>query len=183
MYYDCKGSGLLCWKSKMLWLFLFLKNHNCLCGRLADSNYFYTEESTPCINFFLHIMLCCVPITCTVVTVHAICEGLRNHGFICEFLILGFLAFNATCDCLKCNHSGASQCISCMYRDTAPGIKLFKNSVCTHILKRCSFHDFKTAWLSFPDTSATNLDTIIWDHPFCLHIHPNNPAPKSNRFV
>ena len=25
--------------------------YNCLCGGLADSNYFYTEESIPCTNF------------------------------------------------------------------------------------------------------------------------------------
>ena len=31
-------------------VFIFLK-HNGLCERLADSNYFYTEESITCMNF------------------------------------------------------------------------------------------------------------------------------------
>ena len=38
---------------------------------LADSNYFYIEESIPCTCNAV-----CVHVTCKVVTVHAICEGL-----------------------------------------------------------------------------------------------------------
>ena len=34
-------------------VFIFLK-HNGLCGILADSNYFYTEESTQCTKFYVH---------------------------------------------------------------------------------------------------------------------------------
>ena len=37
-------------------VFIFVK-HNGLCGRLADSNYFYSEESIPCTNFHLYITL------------------------------------------------------------------------------------------------------------------------------
>ena len=35
-------------------VFIFLK-HNGLFGRLADSNYFYTEESILCTNFCVHV--------------------------------------------------------------------------------------------------------------------------------
>ena len=41
-------------------VFTFLK-HNGLCGRLADSNYFYREDSTLCTNFRIHKM----PFACT----------------------------------------------------------------------------------------------------------------------
>ena len=40
--------------------FIFL-THNGLCGRLADSNYFYTEESIPCTNFLVQVK----PFVCT----------------------------------------------------------------------------------------------------------------------
>ena len=43
---------------------IFLK-HNGLCGKLADSNYFYTEESLSSMR--------------NAVTVHAICDGLLLH--------------------------------------------------------------------------------------------------------
>ena len=39
LHYGCKDSGLV-----VVVVFIFLK-HNGLCGRLEDSNYFYTEES------------------------------------------------------------------------------------------------------------------------------------------
>ena len=55
-------------------VFIILK-HNGLCGRQADSNYFYTKESIASTTFHVHIM----SFACTlraVVTVHAICEGL-----------------------------------------------------------------------------------------------------------
>ena len=42
---------------------VFLK-HSGLCGRLADSNYFYTEESILCVNF-------CVCVNLFVYTLHA----------------------------------------------------------------------------------------------------------------
>ena len=53
---------------------IFLK-HNGLCGRLADSNYFYTGINN------VHQFSCkripvCVHVTCTVVTVQANCEDL-----------------------------------------------------------------------------------------------------------
>ena len=35
---------------------IFLKHHG-LGGRLADSNYFYTEESITCTNFCAHVTL------------------------------------------------------------------------------------------------------------------------------
>ena len=35
-------------------VFIFLK-HSGLCGRLADSNYFYAEESIPCTNFRVRV--------------------------------------------------------------------------------------------------------------------------------
>ena len=38
--------------------------HNGLCEGLADSNYFYTEESVPCTNFCVGIM----PLVCTLRT-------------------------------------------------------------------------------------------------------------------
>ena len=48
LYYGCKDLGLHCWKlNKVVVAVIFLK-HNGLCVRLADSNYFYTEESIPC---------------------------------------------------------------------------------------------------------------------------------------
>ena len=80
LYYSCKNSGVLCWKLKTLryWLlFVFLK-HNGLCGRFADSNYFYTG-----INI-MHEFSCtrndvCVHVRCTVVTMYAICEGLLGQ--------------------------------------------------------------------------------------------------------
>ena len=55
-------------------VFIFSK-HNGLCGRLADSNFFYTRTNT------VHKFLCmhnviCVHIICTPVTIHAICEDL-----------------------------------------------------------------------------------------------------------
>ena len=37
-------------------VFIFVK-HNGLCGRFADSNYFYSEESILWTNFCVHIML------------------------------------------------------------------------------------------------------------------------------
>ena len=37
-------------------VFIFLKL-NGLCGRLADSKYFYTEKSIPCTNFCVLVML------------------------------------------------------------------------------------------------------------------------------
>ena len=40
--------------------FIFLE-HNGLCGRLADSNYFYTEESILCMNFRVRV----TPFACT----------------------------------------------------------------------------------------------------------------------
>ena len=38
-----------------MFLFSYL-NHNGLCGRVADSNYFYTKESIPCMNFCVRVM-------------------------------------------------------------------------------------------------------------------------------
>ena len=49
--------------------------YNGLCGGLADSDYFYPEEPIPCTNFHVR-KTSCVHVTCTIVTVHAICEGL-----------------------------------------------------------------------------------------------------------
>ena len=59
-------------------VFIFLK-HNGQCGRLANSNYFYTKESIPSV----HELICtrnavCVHVTCTVVVVHTICGGLST---------------------------------------------------------------------------------------------------------
>ena len=53
-------------------VFIFLK-HNGL-GRVADLNYFYSEKSIPSTNFRVRV----TPFACTVVTVHAICEGLAR---------------------------------------------------------------------------------------------------------
>ena len=50
---------------------IFLK-HNGLCGRLAYSSYFYTEESMTCTNF------CASATPFASFHVHAICEGLYN---------------------------------------------------------------------------------------------------------
>ena len=60
-------------KAVVVVVLIFIK-HNVLCGRLADSNYFCTEESIPCTNFCVRE----TPFACTVVIVHAICEGLIN---------------------------------------------------------------------------------------------------------
>ena len=46
-------------KTEVGFFFISLK-HNGLCGRLADSNYFYTEESMPCTNF----RVCVIPLVC-----------------------------------------------------------------------------------------------------------------------
>ena len=49
---------------------IFFK-HAGLCERLADSNYFYKEESVPCTNFCVRVS----PLACTshaVLTVHTI---------------------------------------------------------------------------------------------------------------
>ena len=48
LYYDCKDSGLLVLgiENPAVVVFIFLKN-NGLCGRLTDSNYFYTNQSIP----------------------------------------------------------------------------------------------------------------------------------------
>ena len=41
-------------KSTVVLVVLVFIKYNSLCGRLADSNYFYTEESIPCTNFRVH---------------------------------------------------------------------------------------------------------------------------------
>ena len=51
--------------------------HNDLCGKLVNSNYFYTKESIPCKNFSVRV----TPFACTVVNVNAICEGLSLELF------------------------------------------------------------------------------------------------------
>ena len=55
-------------------VFAFVK-HNGLCGRVTDSNYFYTEESIMCTNFQVRVTVCS-HVTRMVVTVHVIYEGL-----------------------------------------------------------------------------------------------------------
>ena len=49
LYYSCNDSRLLMLEIKkavVVVVLIFLK-YNGLCGRLTDSNYFYTEESIP----------------------------------------------------------------------------------------------------------------------------------------
>ena len=43
---------------------------------MADSNYFYTEESNTVHGFLCKPNIACMHVTYTFVTVHAICEGL-----------------------------------------------------------------------------------------------------------
>ena len=55
--YGCKDSELLCSKLKItdaVVIFIFLE-YNDLCGRMADSNYFYTEESIQCTIFCVRV--------------------------------------------------------------------------------------------------------------------------------
>ena len=62
---------------------IFLK-HNSLCGRLVDSNYFYTEQSIPWTNFCVHIK----PSVCMLFArslLHSICEGLSQHFLQMEY--------------------------------------------------------------------------------------------------
>ena len=47
-----------------------------MCGRLADSNYFYTDESILCTNFCEHVMLFACTLHVQFVNKHAICEDL-----------------------------------------------------------------------------------------------------------
>ena len=59
-------------------IFIFLKD-NGLCGRLADSNYCYRKQTRNQYRARIFSCMCnavCVYVTCTVVTLHAICEGL-----------------------------------------------------------------------------------------------------------
>ena len=42
-------------ESAVVVIVFFLK-HTCFCGRLVDSNYFYTEESIPCTYFCVRVM-------------------------------------------------------------------------------------------------------------------------------
>ena len=56
-------------------VFIFLK-HNGLYVRLEDLNYFYRHESILCTNFLIRSNAVWVHVTCTFVSVHAICEGL-----------------------------------------------------------------------------------------------------------
>ena len=44
-------------KNTVVVVVLIFLNYNCLCGRLGDSNYFYTEESILCTNFCVCAML------------------------------------------------------------------------------------------------------------------------------
>ena len=66
------GTTVLETKNTDAVVFIFLK-HNGL-GRVADLNYFYSEKSIPCTNVRVRV----TPFACTVVTVHAICEGLAR---------------------------------------------------------------------------------------------------------
>ena len=92
LYYGCKDLGLLCWKLKTLVVvvLIFFKN-NGLCGRLADSNYFYTEEfCTVHESLTMHKFSCTCSVVsmhniCTVATVHTICEGLSDQTKIYFF--------------------------------------------------------------------------------------------------
>ena len=65
-------------------VFIFLK-HDGLCvgdRRLEDSNYFYTGINTGH-EFSCTRNVVCVQVTCTVVTVHSICEDLKFlHGYL-----------------------------------------------------------------------------------------------------
>ena len=66
--YGFKDSEVLCWRLKItdvVVVFIFLER-NGLCGRMADSNYFYTEEPIP-----LHKFLC---------TRNAVCVHVRNRA-------------------------------------------------------------------------------------------------------
>ena len=55
-------------RNVVIFVLIFLK-YNGLCGRLTDSDYFYTKESIPCTNFRVRL----TPFACTL---RAICEGL-----------------------------------------------------------------------------------------------------------
>ena len=63
-------------KNAVVVVLIFLK-HNGLCGRLAESNHFYTEESKICTN--LRVRTTLFELSARYVhgrNVHAICEGL-----------------------------------------------------------------------------------------------------------
>ena len=82
LYYGCKDLELMCWKIKMLVVvvvLIFLKQ-NGLCGRLADSNYFYTKELITCTNFCVCQML----FVCTL-SAHA--HNLWRHVVLCVFCL------------------------------------------------------------------------------------------------
>ena len=67
-------------------VFIFLK-HNSLCGRLVDSDYFYTEESIQCTNFCVHITLFACTLCAWFVEV-CIWKTVGNHAGSVDFLLL-----------------------------------------------------------------------------------------------
>ena len=87
---------MLEFKNAVVVVLIFLK-HNGLCGRLPDSNCFYTEELIPCKNFRVRI-------TCTVVIVLAIYEDLQRFGAflkLCCSLKLNFFVVLVYLDLTK----------------------------------------------------------------------------------
>ena len=68
------GTTVLEIKNSMIVVVLIFLKHNDLCGRLVDSNYFYTVESTMCINFHVCVML-------LVCTLCAVSEGLLQFAW------------------------------------------------------------------------------------------------------
>ena len=63
LYYGCQDSGTIVFEienSVIVVVLIFLK-HRGLCGRLADSNFFYTEDSISCTDFRVRV----TPFACT----------------------------------------------------------------------------------------------------------------------
>ena len=61
-------------ENAMVLVLIFL-NNNGLCGRLTDSNYFYTAINNVHEFSCMHNTIC-VHVMCMLITMHAICEGL-----------------------------------------------------------------------------------------------------------
>ena len=67
-------------------VFIFLK-YNGFLGRLADSNYFYTEESIPCTNFCIRVTQPCTQFAKTWYTMFVTINRVSFHLWLKENLV------------------------------------------------------------------------------------------------